>query len=60
VHTKLVANVTVAGAGPESIKRDPRIRALVMETVESLRAISVANTESGAAQTAVGNTVDRK
>jgi hypothetical protein len=36
-HTKLVANVTVAGAGHESITRDPRIRTLVMDTVESLR-----------------------
>jgi hypothetical protein len=46
VHTKLVANVTVAGAGHESITRDPRIRALVMETVESLRTISAKKTDS--------------
>jgi hypothetical protein len=39
-HTKLVANVTVAGVGHESITRDPRIRALVMDTVETLRAVS--------------------
>jgi pimeloyl-ACP methyl ester carboxylesterase len=37
-HTKLVADVTVAGAGHESITRDPRIRQLVLETVEKLRA----------------------
>jgi hypothetical protein len=42
-HTKLVADVNVAGAGHESITRDPRIRELVMETVDSLRAAS-ANT----------------
>ena len=36
-RTKLLANVTVAGAGHESITRDPRIRELVMATVESLR-----------------------
>jgi hypothetical protein len=39
-HTKLVADITVAGAGHESITRDPRIRSLVMDTVESLRAPS--------------------
>jgi pimeloyl-ACP methyl ester carboxylesterase len=60
VHTKLVANVTVAGAGHESITRDPRIRALVMDTVESLRAISAENTESGSAQTAAEDATDRK
>jgi hypothetical protein len=37
-YTKLVADVLVAGAGHESITRDPRIRTLVMDTVESLRA----------------------
>jgi hypothetical protein len=37
-RTKLLANVTVAGAGHESITRDPRIRELVMEAVESARA----------------------
>jgi hypothetical protein len=37
-HTKILANVTVAHAGHESITRDPRIRELVMKTVESLRA----------------------
>lgn len=36
--TKLVANVTVAGAGHESITRDPRIRELVISTIERLRA----------------------
>jgi pimeloyl-ACP methyl ester carboxylesterase len=37
-HTKILANVTVDHAGHESITRDPRIRELVMKTVESLRA----------------------
>ncbi len=39
-RTKLVENVLVRGAGHESVTRDPRIRALVMSTVESLRAAS--------------------
>jgi pimeloyl-ACP methyl ester carboxylesterase len=39
-HTQFVANVNVDGAGHESITRDPRIRALVLETVENLRASS--------------------
>jgi len=37
-HTNVVANITVDGAGHESITRDPRIRELVMKMVESLRA----------------------
>jgi hypothetical protein len=37
-RTKLLPDVTVSGAGHESITRDPRIRALVMQTIESLRA----------------------
>jgi len=37
-YTKVVANVTVAGANHQSITRDPRIRELVMQMVESLRA----------------------
>lgn len=36
--TKVVADVTVAGANHQSITRDPRIRELVMSKVESLRA----------------------
>ena len=36
-RTTILENVTVAGAGHESITRDPRIRELVMEEVESLR-----------------------
>ena len=36
--TRLLANVTVKNAGHESITRDPRIRALVMDTIASLRA----------------------
>jgi pimeloyl-ACP methyl ester carboxylesterase len=41
-YTKVVANVTVDGAGHESITRDPRIRELVMKQVETLRAAFVA------------------
>lgn len=37
-RTKLLANVTVEGAGHESITRDPRIRELVLQTIKSLRA----------------------
>ncbi len=37
-RTKLLADVTVKGAGHESITRDPRIRELVLQTIESLRA----------------------
>ncbi len=37
-HTKLLENVTVKGAGHESITRDPRIRELVMQTIADLRA----------------------
>jgi len=37
-RTKIIANVLVRGAGHESVTRAPRIRELVMSTVESLRA----------------------
>jgi len=36
-HTKLVADALVPSAGHISVTRDPRIRELVMETVQSLR-----------------------
>ena len=36
--TKIVANILVKGAGHLSITRDPRIRALVVKTIERLRA----------------------
>jgi hypothetical protein len=36
-RTKLVENVLVPHAGHESVTRDPRIRALVLSTVDSLR-----------------------
>jgi len=42
-HTKLLENVTVQGAGHESITRDPRIRELVMKTIEDLRASFAVN-----------------
>ena len=37
-HTILLADITVAGAGHQSITRDPRIRALVMQAIDDLRA----------------------
>ncbi len=45
-HTKLVANVVVKGANHLSITRDPRIRDLVLSTVESLRAASLKTAEA--------------
>lgn len=42
-RTTILENVTVAGAGHESITRDPRIRGLVMGEVESLRTRFVAS-----------------
>jgi hypothetical protein len=42
-YTKVVADVIVEGAGHESVTRDPRIRELVMQTVESLRAAMASN-----------------
>jgi pimeloyl-ACP methyl ester carboxylesterase len=47
-RTTILENVTVAGAGHESITRDPRIRQLVMDEVERLR-MGLAVTRSGAA-----------
>lgn len=41
IHTKLVANVVVKGANHLSITRDPRIKNLVLKTVENLRAASL-------------------
>jgi hypothetical protein len=37
-RTKLVANIRVEGVGHESITRDPRIRELVLRTINSLKA----------------------
>jgi len=48
--TKIVANILVKGAGHLSITRDPRIRALVVKTIDRLRAESPA--EEPAAETA--------
>jgi hypothetical protein len=42
LHTKLIANVVVHGANHLSVTRDPRIRSLVMNAVEKLRAESEA------------------
>lgn len=41
IHTKLVANVVVKGANHLSITRDPRIKNLVLKTVENLRTASL-------------------
>ncbi len=49
-RTKILADVKVNGAGHESITRDPRIRALVMATVESLRADFAANSAPAVVQ----------
>jgi hypothetical protein len=45
-HTKIVANVVVKDANHLSITRDPRIRMLVLKTVESLRASSLKTAEA--------------
>ena len=52
-RTTILENVTVAGAGHESITRDPRIRELVMEEVESLRT-KFAASEAATGATAAG------
>jgi pimeloyl-ACP methyl ester carboxylesterase len=49
--TKIVTDVTVAGVGHESITRDPRIRQLVRDAVESLRATYVASLTSSVSTT---------
>ncbi len=49
--TKLIADITVARAGHESVTRDPRIRALVLQTVEALRTNSVVAPGVGAEST---------
>lgn len=41
-HTKIVADVKVAGANHQSITRDPRIREMVMNMVASLRTAALA------------------
>lgn len=38
LKTRIVADVLVKGAGHLSITRDPRIRALIVKTIERLRA----------------------
>ena len=45
-HTKIVANVVVKGANHLSITRDPRIKMLVLNTVDSLRAASIKTAEA--------------
>jgi hypothetical protein len=45
IHTKIVANVVVKGANHLSITQDPRIKMLVLNTVESLRASSLKTAE---------------
>jgi hypothetical protein len=41
-HTKIVADIKVAKANHQSITRDPRIRKIVMDMVEGLRAAGLA------------------
>ena len=41
-QTRLIDNVLVKDAGHESITRDPRIRELVMTTIESIRTVTAA------------------
>jgi len=53
-YTKLIADITVAGVGHQSITRDPRIRELVMEMVESLRTKFAANPMAGGGPQAAG------
>jgi hypothetical protein len=43
-YTEVVADITVDGAGHQSITRDPRIRELVLKTVGSLRVALAAKT----------------
>lgn len=49
--TTIVANILVKGAGHLSITRDPRIKALVMKTVERLRAGETAKGAAAAMST---------
>jgi hypothetical protein len=57
-HTKVVADTLVSGAGHISITRDPRIRELVLNTVQALRvtfaAQSASNGSTMAPETARG------
>lgn len=46
--TRLVANVLVGHAGHESVTRDPRIRELVLHTIQDLRAAREAQRVNGA------------
>lgn len=57
-YTEVVADITVDGAGHQSITRDPRIRELVLKTVESLRVALAAKT-APAVPYATGNDARR-
>jgi hypothetical protein len=61
-HTKMLEDVLVAGANHQSITRDPRIRELVMKTVQDLRTTLASN--AGAAEahpaTSPANPADKK
>jgi pimeloyl-ACP methyl ester carboxylesterase len=48
-HTKMLEDVKVDGANHQSITRDPRIRELVMKTVQDLRSASASNAAAGVA-----------
>jgi hypothetical protein len=50
-HTKVVADTLVPGAGHISVTRDPRIRQLVMKTVQNLRSTFAAQSTSNRTQT---------
>lgn len=61
-HTKMLENITVAGAGHQSITRDPRIRELVIKTVQDLRVALASNASSIASHpfTEPANPADKK
>jgi pimeloyl-ACP methyl ester carboxylesterase len=50
-HTKIFSDVRVTGVGHESITRDPRIRQLVLDTIDSLRAAHATRVNSTARTT---------
>jgi len=55
-HTKMLENITVAGASHQSITRDPRIRELVIKTVQDLRTSLASHATTGAAPPAAEST----
>jgi hypothetical protein len=62
-RTTIVENVTVAGAGHESITRDPRIRELVIKMIEKLRMappVETTTSESQPAATTAHSAADHR